>query len=149
MAGTVNKVILVGNLGKDPEIRTTPDGKEVANISVATSAAWNDKKTGARRVRTEWHRVVVLNDHLVGIVKRDLHKGSKVYINGELQTRRWTDQGNIERYATEVILQGFSAELVLLSGKEEFSGGGVKSNPDSSSQQQHDNDFPIDDEIPF
>jgi len=152
MAGSVNKVILIGNLGKDPEIRTTQDGKEIVNLVIATSDSWRDKSSGERRERTEWHRVVIFNDGLVGIVKRFLHKGSKVYIEGALQTRRWTDQGGIERYTTEIILQGYNAQLTLMdksSGGEE---GGYSGAPAASSKpqsQSHSSDMELDDEIPF
>lgn len=115
MAGTVNKVILVGNLGKDPEVRTMQNGNRVANLSVATSDSWKDKG-GERQEKTEWHRVVVFGN-LADIAERYLKKGSKVYLCGSLQTRRWTDQQGAEKFSTEVVLQGFNAELVMLDGK--------------------------------
>lgn len=117
MAGSINKVILVGNLGRDPEIRMTQDGKEIANLTVATSESWKDKSTGERRERTEWHRVVIFNDALVGISKNYLHKGSKVYLEGALQTRKWVDQAGVERYSTEVVLQGFGSTLMMLDSR--------------------------------
>ena len=121
MAGSVNKVILVGNLGKDPEIRRTQDGRPIANLSVATSDTWRDKATGERKEKTEWHRVVIFNEGLCKIVEQYLKKGAKVYIEGALQTRKWTDQAGVEKYSTEVVLQGFNSVLTMLDGR---SGGG-------------------------
>jgi single-strand DNA-binding protein len=121
MAGSVNKVILVGNLGKDPEIRTTNDGSRVAQLSVATSETWKDKSSGERRERTEWHRVVIFNENLVNVAERFLKKGAKVYVEGALQTRKWTDNSGQERYTTEVVLQRFRGELTMLDGRQ---GGG-------------------------
>lgn len=155
MAGSVNKVILVGNLGRDPEIRSTQDGREVANFTVATSESWKDKNTGERKEKTEWHRVVVFNDKLVGVIKNYLKKGAKVYIEGQLQTRKWTDQAGQEKYTTEVVLQGFGSTLTMLDGRRE---GG-----DNASYNQSQNQSAtaaasgsaaparelIDDEIPF
>src|ERR1700728_2907516 len=117
MAGSVNKVILVGNLGRDPEIRTTQDGKEIANITLATSESWRDRNTGERREKTEWHRIVVFNDGLIGVIKNYLHKGSKIYVEGALQTRKWTDQSGVEKYSTEVVLQGFGSTLTMLDSR--------------------------------
>jgi single-strand DNA-binding protein len=114
MAGSVNKVILIGNLGADPEIRRTQDGRPVANLRLATSDSWRDKATGERRERTEWHRVVIFNENLCRIAEQYLKKGSKVYIEGALQTRKWQDQSGQDRYSTEVVLQGFRGELTLL-----------------------------------
>ena len=114
MAGSVNKVILIGNLGADPEIRRTQDGRPVANLRVATSESWRDKATGERREKTEWHRVVIFNENICRIVEQYLKKGSKVYIEGALQTRKWQDQSGQDRYSTEVVLQGFRGELTLL-----------------------------------
>ena len=116
MAGSVNKVILVGNLGRDPEIRSTGDGTKVASLSVATSETWKDRNSGERKEKTEWHRVVIFNDRLVEVVERFLKKGSKVYVEGALQTRKWTDNGGQERYTTEVVLQKFRGELTMLDG---------------------------------
>ena len=124
MAGSVNKVILVGNLGRDPEIRSTQDGTKVANLSVATSENWRDKSSGERREKTEWHRVVIFNERLVDVAERFLKKGSKIYIEGQLQTRKWTDQSGTEKYTTEVVLQRFRGELTMLDGKGEGGGGG-------------------------
>lgn len=123
MAGSVNKVILVGNLGRDPEIRSTQDGTKVANLSVATSESWRDKSSGERREKTEWHRVVIFNERLVDVAERFLKKGSKIYIEGQLQTRKWTDQSGAEKYTTEVVLQRFRGELTMLDGKGEGGGG--------------------------
>ena len=121
MAGSVNKVILVGNLGKDPEIRRTQDGRPIANLSIATSDTWRDKATGERKEKTEWHRVVIFSEPLCKIVEQYLKKGAKVYIEGALQTRKWTDQSGVEKYSTEVVLQGFNSTLTMLDGR---SGGG-------------------------
>ncbi|WP_119458893.1 single-stranded DNA-binding protein [Rhodospirillaceae bacterium SYSU D60014] len=123
MAGSVNKVILIGNLGRDPEIRSTQDGTRVANLSVATSENWRDKTSGERREKTEWHRVVVFNDRLVDVIERFLKKGSKVYLEGQLQTRKWTDQSGQEKYTTEVVLQRYRGELTMLDGRGEGGGG--------------------------
>lgn len=125
MAGSVNKVILVGNLGRDPEIRSTQDGTKVANLSVATSENWRDKSSGERREKTEWHRVVIFNERLVDVAERFLKKGSKIYLEGQLQTRKWTDQSGAEKYTTEVVLQRFRGELTMLDGKGEGGGGGM------------------------
>ncbi len=117
MAGSVNKVILVGNLGRDPEIRSTQDGTQIATFSLATSETWRDRQSGERRERTEWHRVVVFNENLVKIVGQYLKKGAKVYIEGQLQTRKWTDQSGQEKYTTEVVLPRFRGELTMLDGR--------------------------------
>jgi single-strand DNA-binding protein len=131
MAGSVNKVILVGNLGRDPEIRSTQDGTRIANLSLATSESWRDKASGERKEKTEWHRVVIFNDRLVEVVERYLKKGSKVYIEGALQTRKWTDNSGVEKYSTEVVLQKFRGELTMLDGgRGEGGGGGYASSPE-------------------
>lgn len=128
MAGSVNKVILVGNLGRDPEIRSLQDGTKVANLSVATSESWRDRESGERRERTEWHRVVIFNDRLADVAEKYLRKGSKVYLEGQLQTRKWTGQDGQDRYSTEVVLQRFRGELTMLDsragGGGEYGGGG-------------------------
>ncbi len=160
MSGSINKVILVGNLGRDPEIRTTQDGKEIANLSVATTDSWRDKATGERRERTEWHRVVIFSDGLINIVKNYIKKGSKVYVEGALQTRKWVDQSGAERYSTEVVLQGFNGTLTMLDRRE--GGGGASAGGgfnDSSKEYGQPSSKPaekapaaaeeIDDEIPF
>jgi len=114
MAGSVNKVILVGNLGKDPEVRTTQAGSKICNLSVATSETWNDRQTGERKERTEWHRVVIFNERLADVAERFLRKGRKVYVEGALETRKFTDQSGQEKYTTEVVLRNFRGELTLL-----------------------------------
>jgi len=124
MAGSVNKVILVGNLGKDPEIRRTQDGRAIANLSVATSESWRDKATGERKEKTEWHRVVIFNEGLAKVAEQYLKKGAKVYVEGQLQTRKWTDQAGVEKYSTEVVLQGFNSNLAMLDGRGGGGGGG-------------------------
>ncbi len=117
MAGSVNKVILVGNLGADPEVRRTQDGRPIVNLRVATSESWRDKATGERKEKTEWHRVVIFSEGLCRVAEQYLKKGSKVYLEGQLQTRKWTDKDNIERYSTEVVLQGFNSNLTMLDGR--------------------------------
>ena len=128
MAGSVNKVILVGNLGRDPEIRSMPNGDRIANLSIATSETWRDKSSGERKEKTEWHRVVIFNDNLVKVAEQYLKKGSKVYIEGSIQTRKWTDQSGVEKFSTEIVLQKFRGELTMLDGRgdgeRESSGGG-------------------------
>lgn len=124
MAGSVNKVILVGNLGRDPEVRHTQDNKKIVNMSVATSETWKDRSTGERRERTEWHRVVIFSEGLANIAEQYLRKGSKVYIEGALQTRKWQDQSGQDKYTTEVVLQGFNSTLTMLDGRDGGSGGG-------------------------
>jgi single-strand DNA-binding protein len=128
MAGSVNKVILIGNLGRDPEIRSTQDGLRIATLSVATSESWRDKASGERKERTEWHRVVIFNDKLVEIVEKYLKKGAKVYLEGALQTRKWTDNSGQERYTTEVVLQRYRGELTMLDGRG-GGGGGFAQDP--------------------
>jgi len=163
MAGSVNKVILVGNLGRDPEIRSFQNGGRVANLSVATSENWKDRATGERKEKTEWHRVAIFNDRLVEVVEKYLKKGAKVYIEGQLETRKWADQQGQERYTTEVVLRQFRGELTMLDGRggpgtsggDEFAedgpapayagagaGGGGSSRGGRSSG-------PLDDDIPF
>jgi single-strand DNA-binding protein len=122
MAGSVNKVILVGNLGNDPEVRNLPNGGKVVNLSVATSDQWRDKNTGERKERTEWHRVVIFSEGLVRVAEQYLRKGAKVYIEGALQTRKWQDQSGQDKYSTEIVLQGFNSTLTMLDGRGE--GGG-------------------------
>ncbi|NKB49116.1 MAG: single-stranded DNA-binding protein [Alphaproteobacteria bacterium] len=120
MAGSVNKVILIGNLGRDPEIRSMNSGDKVCNLSLATSESWNDKNSGERQERTEWHRVVIFDQRLIDVVEKYVKKGSKLYIEGQLQTRKWTDQQGVEKYSTEVVLQRFRGELTMLDSR----GGG-------------------------
>ncbi|MCE8518214.1 single-stranded DNA-binding protein [Ruegeria pomeroyi] len=124
MAGSVNKVILVGNLGRDPEVRTFQNGGKVCNLRIATSETWKDRNTGERRERTEWHSVAIFNEGLVRVAEQYLRKGSKVYLEGQLQTRKWQDQSGQDRYSTEVVLQGFGATLVMLDGRSEGGSGG-------------------------
>ena len=160
MAGSINKVILIGNLGADPEIRHTQDGRPVANLRVATSENWRDKTSGERRERTEWHRVVIFNEGLCRIAEQYLRKGSKVYLEGQLQTRKWEKEGQ-DHYSTEVVLQGFNAQLTMLDGRSQGEGGGDYASPASSSNGDFGNAGPmesgesksfdkdLDDEIPF
>jgi single-strand DNA-binding protein len=124
MAGSVNKVILVGNLGKDPEIRNTQDGSKIANLALATSESWTDKASGERKERTEWHRVVIFNDRVADVAERYLKKGAKVYVEGSLRTRKWTDQGGQERYTTEIAIDRFNGQLTMLDGRSGGDSGG-------------------------
>jgi single-strand DNA-binding protein len=153
MAGSVNKVILVGNLGQDPEIRSTQDGREIASFSVATTESWKDKMTGERKDKTEWHRVVVFSEGLVNVIKNYVKKGSKVYIEGALQTRKWTDNNSVERYTTEVVLQGYGSTLTMLeSGRASGSDGNEYSMdmPSMGSGHKSKNQLEeLEDEIPF
>lgn len=157
---SVNKVIIVGNLGQDPEVRALPNGGKVVNLSIATSESWRDKNSGEKKEKTEWHRVVIFgqgdNDGLAGIAEKYLKKGSKCYVEGSLQTRKWTDQQGVERYSTEVVLKGFNAALQLLDGKD---GGGNRppppSGPDDYGSSKSSGGAPagghagMDDDIPF
>ena len=153
MAGSVNKVILVGNLGRDPEIRHTQDGNPVVNMSLATSENWKDRATGERRERTEWHRIVIFNEHLARVAEQYLRKGSKVYLEGQLQTRKWQDQSGQDRYTTEVVLGRFRGELTMLDSRRDAEEAGAaapafdSASPASSSNVAAGADF--DDEIPF
>ncbi len=159
MAGSINKVILVGNLGRDPEVRATQDGREIANLTIATSDTWKDKNTGERREKTEWHRIAIFNEGLVKVAKNYLRKGSKVYIEGALQTRKWTDQSGVEKYSTEVVLQGFNGNLTMLDGRndnggEQQQGGGYNQSSGGGYNQSAQQSAPapapeLDDEIPF
>jgi single-strand DNA-binding protein len=151
MAGSVNKVILIGNLGKDPEIRSTQDGREIASFSIATSETWKDKNSGERKEKTEWHNIVVFNERLITVIKNYVKKGSKLYIEGALQTRKWTDKEGRERYTTEVVLQNFNGTLTMLDGKGgrpegESSGSYNQSAPAAASKPASEL---LDDEIPF
>jgi single-strand DNA-binding protein len=132
MAGSVNKVILVGNLGADPEIRRTQDGRPIVNLRVATTDTWRDKGTGERKERTEWHRVVIFSEGLAKVAEQYLKKGSRVYLEGQLQTRKWQDQGGQDRYSTEVVLQNFSSQMVLLDRAGGGGGGGFGSDDNGS-----------------
>lgn len=153
MSGSVNKVILVGNLGRDPEVRSMQSGDKVCNLSLATSEAWKDKSSGERREKTEWHRVVLFDQRLIEVAERYLKKGSKIFVEGQLQTRKWTDQQGQERYSTEVVLQRFRGELTMLDtrgggGGDDYSGmdqGGRQGDYDAPSGGGAD----LDDDIPF
>jgi single-strand DNA-binding protein len=125
MAGSVNKVILVGNLGRDPELRSMQDGRSMVNMSVATSENWRDRQSGERKERTEWHRVVIFNEKLAEVAQKYIRKGSKVYVEGQLSTRKWTDQSGQERYTTEVVIPRFGGALTMLDGRGEGAGGGA------------------------
>ena len=164
MAGSVNKVILIGNLGADPEIRRTQDGRPIANLRVATSESWRDKATGERKEKTEWHRVVIFNEGLCKIAEQYLKKGSKVYLEGALQTRKWQDQQGQDRYSTEVVLQGFNSQLTMLDraggGGSDFGGddagdmggsggGGAARRPAVAAAGGGGKRGDLDDEIPF
>ena len=169
MAGSVNKVILVGNLGRDPEIRSTGEGLRIANLNLATSESWRDRTSGERKERTEWHRVVIFNERLVEIAEKYLRKGSKIYVEGALQTRKWTDNAGVEKYSTEVVLQRFRGELTMLDGAagargqaggageggyEDSSGGGYNEMPRAAASPmgggpRGGRSADLDDEIPF
>ena len=158
MAGSVNKVILVGNLGKDPEVRRLNSGEPVVNLSLATSESWRDKSTGERKEKTEWHRVVVFNENIVKVCENYLRKGAKVYVEGSIQTRKWTDQSGQEKFSTEIVLQKFRGELIMLDGKGEGAAegmgggysGGFSSGPRAGgSGPREDFSADLDDEIPF
>lgn len=155
MAGSVNKVILIGNLGADPEVRHTQDGRPIVNLRVATSENWRDKATGERREKTEWHRVVIFSEGLAKIAQQYLKKGSKIYLEGALQTRKWQDQAGQDRYSTEVVLQGFNSALTMLDGRGEGGGASAGGNeggfvPSSGGGAKGGNfNEGIDDEIPF
>ena len=148
MAGSVNKVILIGNLGKDPEVRRMTSGEPVVNLSIATSESWKDKSSGERKEKTEWHRVVIFNKNLADVAEKYLRKGSKVYIEGQLQTRKWTDKDGAEKYSTEVVLQNFRGELTMLDGKGEGGGSGGDRSGAGESPASFQRDE-MDDEIPF
>ena len=148
MSGSINKVILVGNVGKDPEIRHTSDGIKIANLSLATSEFWKDKTTGERKDRTEWHRVVVFNDRLSDVVEKYVKKGSKLYLEGQLQTRKWTDNNGQDRYSTEVVLSKFKGELTLLDSRSSSEEG--TSYVSAGKTDVSENAFAdLDDDIPF
>jgi single-strand DNA-binding protein len=142
MAGYLNKVQLIGNLGRDPEIRALQSGGKVVNLSIATSESWTDKRSGERREQTEWHRVVIFSDGLANVVETYLHKGSKVYVEGSLKTRKWTDQGNVERFSTEIVLQPFNGKLIMLDGTNGRDANNARSSNESTDKE-------LDDNIPF
>jgi single-strand DNA-binding protein len=149
MAGSVNKAIIIGNLGRDPEFRSFQNGGKVANLTVATSETWKDKQSGERKERTEWHKVTIMNDALVGIAERYLRKGSKVYVEGQIETRKWQDQSGADRYSTEIVLRPYGGTLTLLD-KPSGSDGIQTRQPDTQSNgtSRYDDGGP-DDEIPF
>ena len=147
MAGSLNKVTLIGNLGKDPEIRSTNDGREIASFSLATSESWKDKSSGEKKEKTEWHNIVVFSEGLVRFIKSYVKKGSKIYIEGQLQTRKWTDKDNNDRYTTEIVLQNYNSALILLDSKGD---GSTSSNyNDNSKSVPNFDNSDLDDEIPF
>ncbi|MEL6361949.1 MAG: single-stranded DNA-binding protein [Pseudomonadota bacterium] len=155
MAGSINKVILVGNLGRDPEVRQTQDGRPIVNLAIATSESWKDRNTGERREKTEWHRVVIFSEGLARVAEQYLKKGSKVYLEGQLQTRKWQDQSGQDRYSTEVVLQNYGGTMVMLDGRnsggggsfggDDFGGGNTGGSGSSGGGQS----FELDDDIPF
>lgn len=148
---SINKVILVGNVGGDPEIRSTSDGREIANFSLATSESWKDKASGEKKEKTEWHRVVIFSQGLAGIVKNYVKKGTKLYIEGSLQTRKWTDNAGVEKYTTEIVLQNFNSTLQILDNRNQ-SGGGASDSYSGGSKSNNNSDISVqdhDDEIPF
>ena len=154
MAGSVNKVILVGNLGRDPETRQTQDGRPIVNMSVATSENWKDRQTGERRERTEWHRVVIFNERLAEFAQNYLQKGRKVYVEGQLQTRKWTDQSGQEKYTTEVVLGRFRGELTMLDSRADGGGGGrdyggEPAGAPAAARDSGPSSSDLDDDIPF
>ncbi len=152
MSSSVNKVILVGNLGRDPEVRHNQDGSKIVQLSLATSETWRDKTTGERRDRTEWHRIVIFNDRLADVAEKYLHKGSKVFLEGQLQTRKWIDKEGVERYTTEITLSRYKGELTMLDSRNE-SGGEERHVQSSASTEQAPSGSgaaaELDDEIPF
>lgn len=155
MAGSVNKCILVGNVGKDPEIRRTQDGRAIANLSIATSESWKDKTTGERKEKTEWHRVSIFNEGLVKVVEQYVKKGAKLYVEGQLQTRKWTDQSGVEKYSTEVVLNGYGGVLTMLdkpSGERSEAAPQRNSYADATGKSERQGSLPrrdMDDDIPF
>lgn len=146
MSGSLNKVILIGNVGADPEIRRTADGRAIANIRLATSENWKDKTSGERKERTEWHRVVIFNEGLAGVCEKYVKKGDKLYLEGQLQTRKWQDKDGNDKYTTEVVLQGFGSQLVMLGGKPN---GGEQSTYDETPAPRRSMKDELDSEIPF
>ncbi|MGC0371384.1 MAG: hypothetical protein DGJ47_000073 [Rickettsiaceae bacterium] len=148
MAGSLNKVTLIGNLGRDPEIRSTSDGREIANFSIATTESWKDKMTGEKKEKTEWHRVVAFSEGLVRVIKNYVKKGTKLYIEGQLQTRKWVDNENVEKYTTEVVLQNYNSTLILLDSRGEPVGNFDQPSKPSKPAPNFDNSE-LDDEIPF
>ncbi|MEC9097958.1 MAG: single-stranded DNA-binding protein [Pseudomonadota bacterium] len=148
MSGSLNKVMLIGRLGQDPEVRNTQDGRSLCTFSIATSESWNDKNTGEKREKTEWHRIVVFNEGLVNIIQQYVKKGSNVFLEGQLQTRKWEDKDGIEKYTTEVVLQGFNSTFKMLDNRNTSSADNNFSQ-DNSISDSSDFDSEIDDDIPF
>jgi len=149
---SINKVILVGNVGQDPEIRSTQDGREIANFSIATTESWKDKATGEKRDKTEWHRIVIFSQGLVGIAKNYIKKGAKLYIEGQIQTRKWTDAQGAEKYTTEIILQNYNSSLQILDSRRDGDSSQYSSSQQSSPSQSNNDNITVeetDDEIPF
>ena len=152
MAASLNKVMLIGNLGADPVIRQTQDGKRLAQLSLATSESWKDKATGEKKEKTSWHRIVIFNDGLAGVVESYLKKGSKVYVEGQLQTRKFTDQSGQEKYTTEVVLGNYNGALTMLDSRGGMSSDSIQDMPSDVNQDMNNSpapDLDIDDEIPF
>src|SRR5690242_12410301 len=152
MAGSVNKVILIGNLGRDPEVRRLPSGEPVVNLSIATSESWRDKTSGERKEKTEWHRVVIFNENIAKVAEQYLKKGSKIYLEGQLQTRKYTDKDGTEKYSTEVVLQKYRGELTMLDGRGGEGGGDRAERPAMAGAGEGARSFQraeLDDEIPF
>ena len=144
MAGSINKVILVGNLGRDPETRFSQDGNAIVNLNIATSESWRDRQSGERREKTEWHRVVIFNENLAKVAQNYLKKGSKVFLEGQLQTRKWTDQAGQEKYTTEVVLQRYRGELTMLDGREAIGSSGGFSGDQVGRQHRDDPSADVD-----
>jgi single-strand DNA-binding protein len=149
MAGSINKVILVGNVGKDPEIRVTSDNREIATIVLATSDSWKDKATGERKEKTEWHRIVVFSEGLVGVIKNYIKKGSKLYVEVSLQTRKWVDNSSVERYSTEIVIQGFNGTITMLDSKSSADDAFEGKSNSSNDMKMQNFEQKIDDEMPF
>jgi len=152
MAGSVNKVILIGNLGKDPEVRRLTSGDPVVNLSIATSESWRDKASGERKEKTEWHRVVIFNENIAKVAEQYLKKGAKVYIEGQLQTRKYTDKDGAEKYSTEIVLQKYRGELTMLDGRGDSGGDRMERSPAMAGAGEGGRSFQradLDDEIPF
>ncbi len=154
MAGSVNKVILIGNLGRDPEVRRMPSGDAIVNLRVATTESWRDKQSGERKDKTEWHAITIFNDHIAKVAEQYLKKGSKVYIEGQLQTRKYNDKDGVEKYSTEIVLQKYRGELTILSGKNDGPGDDDRQDGSSGRQSQQGGrqslaDSLADDDIPF
>lgn len=149
MAGSVNKVVLVGNLGRDPETRNTQSGSKVVNLAIATSDTWNDRNSGERRERTEWHRVVIFNERVGEVAERYLRKGSKIYIEGELRTRKWTDQNGVEKYTTEVTLTQYRGNLVMLGGNDQSQQSQAAQSTNQNNNQRYQSGPSMSDKVPF